>query len=120
MGSSPIFRIKKGSAFGWTLFYAEGDLNPGPSLRGAGALSAPKRARGSPTGASTIFRTKFYDFLREKSDFRARTPRSAEHVLAFGEAWSDTIIDFLMKINNLSLIIINRLYWINPVKTQCH
>ena len=33
----------------------------GPSLRGAGALGAPKRARGSPTGASTIFRIKPHD-----------------------------------------------------------
>ena len=42
-----------------------------------------------------------YDFLREKSEFRARTLRSAEHALAFSETWSNTIIDFLMKINNL-------------------
>ena len=44
---------------------------------------------------------EMYDFLREKAEFRARTPRSAEHAFAFGKAWSSTIIDFLMKINNL-------------------
>ena len=42
-----------------------------------------------------------YDFLRAKSEMHARTPRSAEHALAFSEAWSDTVIDFLIKINNL-------------------
>ena len=42
-----------------------------------------------------------HDFLRAKSEMHARTPHSAEHALAFGETWSNTILDFPMKIKNL-------------------
>lgn len=42
-----------------------------------------------------------YDFLHVKSELHAGTPRSAEHALAFSEAWYGTNIDFLMKINML-------------------
>ena len=55
------------------------------------------------TGASPVF--LFYDFLRAKSEMHARTLRSAEHALAFSETWLNTIIDFLMKINNLYVYI---------------
>jgi hypothetical protein len=53
------------------------------------------------TSRGFVVSSTMYDFLREKSEFRARTLRSAEHALAFSETWSNTIIDFLMKINNL-------------------
>ena len=65
-----------------------------------------------------------YDFLRAKSEMHARTLRSAEHALAFSETWSNTIIDFLMKINNLYTkvpvgtivaIVSALIYFVSPV-----
>ena len=48
---------------------------------------------------SSIF--SFHDFLNAKSELRSRIWAPPRHAFAFGKAWSNTIIDFPMKINDL-------------------
>ena len=44
-------------------------------------------------------------FCGRNRKLSAKIPRSAGHAFAFGKAWSSTIIDLPMKINNLYLVV---------------